>query len=77
MKNFNSYIILTNKLIEERSLDYSPELFSETLKEVKNTPKYVKLVKESYKRLEENQPKENNYLVSFMSNHLTTDNRLK
>lgn len=74
MKN---YVSLTNKLIKERSLDYSPELFSEILKEVKNTPKYVKLVEESYKKLEKNQPKENNYLVSFISNHLTTDNRLK
>ena len=77
MKKFISYVSITNELIKKRNLSYSPELFSEILKEVKNTPKYVKLVKECYKRIQENQPKENDYQYSFMSNHLTTDSRLK
>jgi ferritin len=77
MKKFNSYVSLTNELIEKRNLKYSPQLFSEILEEVKNTPKYVKLIKESYKKIQENQPKQKDYLCSLMSNHLTTDNRLK
>ena len=67
---------ITNDLIKERNLAYSPKVFSEIYNEVKSTPKYIE---EENKRQEilNNVYSTEDYLVSFMSNHLTTDSRLK
>lgn len=77
MKKFNSYVNITNELIEKRGLEYSHTLFCNTLEEVKNTPKYVKLVQQTIKTIDDNKTNQKYRLWSFMDNNLTTDNRLK
>ncbi len=70
-------VTITNELIEQRGLEYSPELFENILNEVKSTPKYVEHNKKRNEWLNSISTNKKDYLVSFMSNHLTTDSRLK
>lgn len=77
MRKYYSYQDFAQQLIGKRGLNYSPELFYELLNEVKNTPKYVELVNQTNKFLEERQTKENDNKLSFMVSYLTTDKRLK
>ena len=70
-------VTITNELIEQRGLEYSPELFQNILNEVKSTPKYVEHNKKRNEWLNSISTNKKDYLVSFMSNHLTTDSRLK
>ena len=70
-------VTITNELIEQRGSEYSPELFENILNEVKSTPKYVEHNKKRNEWLNSISTNKKDYLVSFMSNHLTTDSRLK
>ncbi len=71
-----SFLDITNDLIKERNLAYSPKVFNNIYNEVKSTSKYIE---QENKRQEilMNVPDKKDYLVSFMGNHLTTDSRLK
>ena len=66
---------ITNELIKEKNLDYSPALFSKIYNEVKSTPKYIKYNEDRNKVLSSIQVKEQKPF-SFMKNYLTTDTRL-
>ena len=71
-----SFLDITNELMRERKLSYSPKAFNKIFNEVKSTPKYIE---QENKRMEilMSVPNQKDYLVSFMSNHLTTDSRLR
>ena len=72
-----SFLDIANELMKERNIAYSPIAFNKIFKEIKSTPKYIEQNKKRNEWLLSIAPKQENYTVSFMSNHLTTDNRLK
>jgi len=72
-----SFLDITNELMKEKNLAYSPNAFNKIFKEVKSTPRYIEQNKKRNEWLLSISPKQKNYTVSFMSNHLTTDSRLK
>jgi len=72
-----SFLDITREIIKERNLNYSPKTFNNIMSEVKSTPKYIEQNNKRNKWLLSIAPKQKNYTVSFMSNHLTTDTRLR
>lgn len=66
---------ITNELIKERNLDYSPQLFNKVYNEVKSTPKYIECNKKRNEWLDSIEIKEEKPF-SFIKNYLTTDKRL-
>ena len=72
-----TFLDITNELMKERNLAYSPKTFNNIFNEVKSTPKYIESDEKWNKWLLSIAPKQKEQTFSFMSNHLTTDNRLK
>jgi hypothetical protein len=72
-----TFLDITNELMKERNLAYSPKTFNNIFNEVKSTPKYIESNEKWNKWLLSIAPKQKEQTFSFMSNHLTTDNRLK
>ena len=72
-----SFLDITNELMKKRNLAYSPSIFNKIFNEVKTTSEYIKQNEKRNEWLLSIAPKQKNYTVSFMSNHLTTDNRLR
>jgi len=72
-----SFLDITNELMKERNLAYSPSIFNKIFNEVKATSKYIEQNNKRNEWLINISPKQKNYTVSFMSNHLTTDSRLR
>jgi glycine cleavage system H lipoate-binding protein len=72
-----TFLDITNELMKERNLAYSPKTFNNIYNEVKSTPKYIESNQKRNEWLLSIAPKQKEQTFSFMSNHLTTDNRLK
>ena len=72
-----SFLNITNEIIKERNLNYSPKTFNNIMNEVKSTPKYIDQNNKRNEWLSSINTNKKDYLVSFMSNHLTTDSRLR
>lgn len=72
-----AFLDITNELMKERNLAYSPKTFKNTFNEVKSTPKYIESNQKWNEWLLSIAPKQKDQTFSFMSNHLITDNRLK
>ena len=72
-----TFLDITNELMKERNLAYSPKTFNNIFNEVKSTPKYIESNEKWNKWLLSIAPKQKEQTFSFMSNHLITDNRLK
>jgi len=72
-----TFLDITNELMKERNLAYSPKTFNNIFNEVKSTPKYIESNQKWNEWLLSIAPKQKEQTFSFMSNHLTTDNRLK
>ncbi len=72
-----TFLDITNELMKEKNLAYSPKTFNNIFNEVKSTPKYIESNEKWNKWLLSIAPKQKEQTFSFMSNHLTTDNRLK
>jgi len=72
-----SFLDITNEIIKERNLNYSPKTFNNIMNEVKSTPKYIDQNNKRNEWLSSINTNKKDYLVSFMSNHLTTDSRLR
>jgi|TARA_B110000208_G_C11360714_1_gene281111 hypothetical protein len=72
-----TFLDITNELMKERNLAYSPKTFNNIFNEVKSTPKYIESNEKWNNWLLSIAPKQKEQTFSFMSNHLTTDNRLK
>jgi len=72
-----SFLDITNEIIKERNLNYSPKTFNNIMNEVKSTPKYIDQNNKRNEWLSSTNTNKKDYLVSFMSNHLTTDSRLR
>ena len=72
-----TFLDITNELMKEKNLAYSPKTFNNIFNEVKSTPEYIESNEKWNKWLLSIAPKQKEQTFSFMSNHLTTDNRLK
>jgi len=72
-----SFLDITNEIIKERNLEYSPKAFNDIMNEVKSTPKYIEHNNKRNEWLSSRNTNTKDYLVSFMANTLTTDVRLK
>ena len=72
-----SFLDITKEIIKERNLNYSPKTFNNIMNEVKSTPKYIDQNNKRNEWLSSINTNKKDYLVSFMSNHLTTDSRLR
>jgi|TARA_R110001592_G_scaffold20902_3_gene84469 hypothetical protein len=72
-----TFLDITNELMKEKNLAYSPKTFNNIFNEVKSTPKYIESNEKWNNWLLSIAPKQKEQTFSFMSNHLTTDNRLK
>ena len=69
----NTITTETTKVINERGLDYTPEVFNSIFNELKQSG-YVQEYNEWLNSLRTNEKK---YMISFMENRLTTDSRIK
>jgi len=72
-----TFLDITNELMKERNLAYSPKTFNNIFNEVKSTPRYIESNEKWNEWLLSIAPKQKEQTFSFMSNHLTTDSRLK
>ena len=70
MKNL---VNITNQIIKERNLTYTPELFNNIFNEVKSTPKYIEHNKKRNDWLNSIKTTKKNYTLSFMNNYKLTN----